>query len=462
MVAPITRTLGRFIAGLRYDALSPLAVEAVKTAATDGVAVMIDAFDMEWNKLFYPTLQTRGLSDEARIYLGNERASAAEAAFINSVALTAQDFEDVAFARCHATAVLLPAVLAEADAVGADGRRIIAAYAAGYETWARIFDYDRDPYPSKGWHATSAWGGVGAAAAVANLRGLDPDTATTAIAIAASMTGGLTGGLPYRTRLAQFAQAARTGVEAVRFAMAGLSAPPDALEAKGGLIAAMSPKGNYDLDKPVAGLDGEWRLETVGVSLKLHPFNNSTQRTLDSLFALMAENAFSAADVISVEIVIGTAQAAALDIDESGGFASDKEYYFPHRDVKLAVAAALLTRASERRHIQRTYYSQPDVQEMRKRVSFDISPDAPSDGSIVYLGGSGKIRVKLADGRLLETPYRKFNHGHWTDRATAEELWTKFRNCTSRFMPQARARALFEKLQTLERVDSVEQISVVT
>lgn len=454
MPAPITRTLGQFVADLRYDALPPQAIEAVKTAATDGVAIMIDALDMAYLKRFHATLTTRGISDEARIYLGAERASASEAAFINCVAMAAQDYDDVAFARCHTTAIILPAILAEADAIGADGRALITAYAAGFEVWARIFDYEQDSYPSKGWHATSAWGALGSAAAVASLRGLDAETATRALGIAASMTGGLIGGLPYGTRLTQFSRAAAAGVEAVRLAMAGSTAPADALEAKGGLISAMSPKGNYDLDKPITDLGTEWRLESVGISLKMYPFFNSCQRTLDSIFALVREHDLKPEHVVGVEAVMGTAQATALGI---GG--PPKQVYFAQGDLSLAVAAALLNGKVEREHVQPAYYQRPEVQKLMKRVTIDVSADAPSDGDITYLGASGRLRVKLSDGRVLETPHRAFNRGHWTDKVTADEMWSKFDSCTSRFISPVRARMLFDKLQNLDQVKSIAEIS---
>lgn len=456
MPAPITRALGQLIADLRYEAMPALAVEAVKTAATDGVGIMIDALDMAYLKRFHATLTTRGVNDEARIYLGSERTSAAEAAFINGVAMAAQDYDDVAFARCHTTAVILPSILAEADAIGASGRDVISAYAAGFEVWARIFDYEQDSYPDKGWHATSAWGALGAAAAVANLRKLDAETATRALAIAASMTGGLTGGLPYGTRLTQFSRASAAGVEAVRLAMAGLTAPPDALEATGGLISALSPKGNYDLDKPVAPLDSDWRLASVGVSLKMYPFFNSSQRTLDSVFALIRDHDLRPEQVKSAAVVIGTAQARALGI---GG--PPKRVYFAQADMALAVAIALLNRAVERQHLQPTYYKRPEVQDLLTRITIEISEDAPSDGDITYLGGSGKVKMVLTDGRALETPYAAFNRGHWSDRVTPDEMWRKFEGCTARFVPKDRARNLFDKLQNLEQVGSVAELSIV-
>ena len=236
--------------------------------------------------------------------------------------------------------------------------------------------------------------------------------------------------------------------------MAGRTAPPDALEARGGLIGAMSPKGNYDLEKPVAPLKDDWRLASVGVSLKMYPFFNSSQRTLDSTFSLIGEHDLKPEQVESVVVVIGAAQAASLGI---GG--PPKKVYFAQGDMTLAVAVALLNRATERPHVQPTYYTRPEVQALMKRVTIEVSADAPSDGDITYLGGSGKVKVKTVDGRLLETPHRAFNRGHWTDRVTTEEFWRKFDGCTSRFMTPSASRRLFDKLQNLEQVKSVAELN---
>lgn len=463
MPAPITRTLGQFVADLRYDDLPPLAIEAVKAATIDGIAVMIDAFDMDFPKYFHSTLTTRGACSEARIYLGTERASVNEAAYINAITMTAHDIDDVAFRRCHTTAVMLPAILAEADVINASGRDIITAYAAGYEAWARVLDYDKDQYPDLGWHATTAWGVIGSAAAIAWLHRLDAEKTTTAIAIAASLSGGLTGSLAHPTRLMQGGRAASNGIDAVRLAKAGMTAPLDALEHKGGLLSALSPRGNYDIEKPIDDLFKQWRLESVGVSLKQYPFFNNCQRTLDAMFDLIRDHDLKPEQIESVAVIMGAEQARVRDL-----LRPHDEFYFSEGDLSLAVAAALFSRHSEGRYAQLARYVRSETQDLpaeilrlMKRVSIEVRDDAPSDGEVRYLGASGKVVVKLTDGRKLETPYQKYNRAHWKMRLSTEDLWQKFDGCSSRFMPRARSRGLFDALQNLEHVKSVAEISVV-
>src|SRR6266568_382654 len=128
MPAPITRSLGRFVAELRYEALPKAALDVVRTGFTDCVAVMLAGIDEKVARIVREQLGTRGKNGEASLYLGSERASAPEAA------------------------------LANAEAVGASGAEAVAAYVAGYEVWAHLIERDKDAYHRKGWHPTAVLG----------------------------------------------------------------------------------------------------------------------------------------------------------------------------------------------------------------------------------------------------------------------------------------------------------------
>src|SRR6516164_203538 len=190
MPAPLTRSLGTFAASLKYEMLPVKAVEAVRLGFTDCVAVMMAGLREPVLRIVTNTMVRTDPKGEARICLGRDRASAIDAALCNGVAGHALDYDDVALAG-HPSVVLVPAILAEAEATGADGRAAITAYVAGYETWARLVERDPDPYHRKGWHPTAVAGPVAAAAAIANLRRLDAEKATMAIAIGASLSAGL-------------------------------------------------------------------------------------------------------------------------------------------------------------------------------------------------------------------------------------------------------------------------------
>src|SRR5258708_39324929 len=154
MPAPLTRSLGRFVSALRYEALPQAALDVVRTGFTDCVAVMLAGIDEKVARIVREQLGTRGRTGEASLYLGSELASAPEAALANAVAGHALDYDDVALAG-HPSVVLVPAVLAEAEAVGASGREAVAPYFARYGGWAPLLQRAKGPHHPQGSPSTA-------------------------------------------------------------------------------------------------------------------------------------------------------------------------------------------------------------------------------------------------------------------------------------------------------------------
>ena len=171
MTIALTQELGRFVASLRYDDIPQAAVSAIETGFTDCVGVMIAGASEPAVQLLLSMLEPA--HGESTVLWSATRASALDAAWINGTAAHALDFDDIAQRGGHRSAVLVPAIIAEAEAIGASGRQMIAAYAAGCETWAEIARRDPDQHHHKGWHPTSVFGSIAAAAACASLRGVD-------------------------------------------------------------------------------------------------------------------------------------------------------------------------------------------------------------------------------------------------------------------------------------------------
>ena len=86
MPAPLTRSLGRFVSELRFEALPKAALDAIRTGFTDCVAVMLAGIEEPVARIVREQLGTRAPKGEASLYLGREFASAPEAALANAVA----------------------------------------------------------------------------------------------------------------------------------------------------------------------------------------------------------------------------------------------------------------------------------------------------------------------------------------------------------------------------------------
>ena len=231
---PLTRELGDFIAGLSFDRVPAEAVEIARLGFIDTIATMIAGSRDE-----APQILKRALSPPpgpATLYFIGETAPAPEAAWINGTAGHALDYDDVAL-HGHPSTVLVPAILAEAEALDLGGREMIAAYVAGYETWAELAGRDPGHHHIKGWHPTGIFGAIGAAAACASLRRLDPRQTAMALALAASQAGGTMANFGTMTKPFHAGRAAHAGVISARLAALGFTAAADALEHPQGFLS---------------------------------------------------------------------------------------------------------------------------------------------------------------------------------------------------------------------------------
>ena len=164
MAEPLTRSLGDFVSKLRLSDIPTDALRVVHTGFADCVGTMIAGSIEDPPKLLEKALSPP--AGDASLYLVGRRIPAPEAAWINGAAAHALDYDDVAL-RGHPSAVLVPAILAEAESLKATGAQMATAYAAGYEVWADLQRRDPDQHHEKGWHPTGIFGAIGAAAACA-------------------------------------------------------------------------------------------------------------------------------------------------------------------------------------------------------------------------------------------------------------------------------------------------------
>src|SRR5713101_4168913 len=265
----LTQALGSFVAHLSFDRLPSEATAVARLGFTDCIATMIAGAGDPAPQLLRKTLRTAG--GDATLYFSGEKCPAPEAAWINGTAGHALDYDDVASLRGHPSTVLVPAILAEGEALDASGRDMIAAYVAGYETWAELAWRDPGHHHRKGWHPTGIFGPIGAAAACASLRHLDADGTTRALALAASQSSGIMANFGTMTKPFHAGRSAHSGLMSARLAELGFTASKDALEHPQGFLSAVSPNGEVDRETPPEGLGTEWKIVKYRLGIKKYP-----------------------------------------------------------------------------------------------------------------------------------------------------------------------------------------------
>jgi 2-methylcitrate dehydratase PrpD len=446
MAAGLTRDLGKFISALRYEDIPQDALPFIHTGFTDCVGVMLAGAKEEAPQYLRKVLAPQG--GESNLLFGEGRAGAPDAAWINGTAAHALDYDDVAL-RGHPSTVLVPAILAEAQAVGATGKEMMVAYAAGYETWAELARRDPDQHQGKGWHPTGIFGAIGAAAACAKLRKLDADKAAVAIAIGASQAGGLISNFGTMTKPFHAGRAAHAGIISARLADAGFTASPDALEHKPGFLDAVSPGGRADNESPVeAGVD--WKLPRDRLSVKKYPMCFATHAVLDGMFDMLGANKVAPEDVSRVDVSIRRRHTIVL---RNHAPQTGLEAKF---SMEFAMASALIAGRVSLNELTDGFVLRADMQEMMKRVSVtgdDREADPPPPKPIY-----DHVAIQTRDGRKLESgPIAKVRGGP-DSPLTSQELWAKFESCAEAGEASVPARSLFDSLMSLERVGNVREI----
>ncbi len=233
--------------------------------------------------------------------LGDDRRIGAPAAALATGALVhALDFDDThAGGLVHATAVVLPAVLAVGQQVGATGREALDAAIVGYEAVCRIAAAAPHGFHARGLHATMVAGVFSSALVTARLTGQDPETATDALGIAGSQAGGLLAflGTGASTKQLHPGLASHAGILAARLAAAGASGPDTVLDGPHGVYDALSAVP-ADPDSVVEGLGDRW--ETTRIGIKPYPACQLMHSTLDAVREAAVREGFTATDVVSI------------------------------------------------------------------------------------------------------------------------------------------------------------------
>ncbi len=437
----LTSETGAFLSAIRQTSVPSDALPVVRAGFTDCVAVMIAGRGEDVTRIIGNHL---GASFDNGVLVAG--LNAPDAALLYGTAAHALDYDDTGLSG-HPSAVLVPAIVAEAQETGADGATMSTAYAAGYEVWAELIGRDRDQHHLKGWHPSAIFGTVAAAAASAVLRNLDAARASHAVGIAASLAGGVVANFGSMTKPFHVGRAAQSGLQAARLAESGMTAAPDALEHNLGFLRAISPRGNVDTQTP-ATFGRQWRILETGINIKLYPVCYGVHRSLDAMLGLVKGGNVGPDDISGVEVEMGEAQAAILR-NHRPQLALDAKF-----SAEFAMAAAAIAQRCGLGEVADSFVQRPDVQAFMPKVS--VKPTFKKSSEDAAMSPSDRVRITLRDNRELSSQWVSYPRGHFRNPVDADALWGKFSDCVDG--APIEARSLFDRLQRIDTLTSVSEI----
>jgi 2-methylcitrate dehydratase PrpD len=444
----LTAELGRFVSGLALTDVPPEAQAIAKTGIADCFGVMIAGARDPIVALLDREMAGSDGAALASLIPSLAKRNVEDAALVNGAAAHVLDYDDVTLDG-HPSAVLVPAILAQGEVSGASGSDLLTAYVAGYEVWAELLVREPVPLHQKGWHPTAVRGAVAAAAACARLRRLSPEKCQTALAIAASMAGGLVANFGSLTKCFQVGRAAQSGVIAARLAEAGLTASPDTLEHQSGFLAALSPTGQADRSRGFDPRQKEWHLARQGLNLKRYPICYATHRAIDGALELAASHDLKAADVGHIRVSTGEMQMLMLRNERP------KTAFEAKFSMQFAMASSLVARNVGLSQLTDEFVARDDVQSLIPRVSI-ITTKETMNGSA--FAPSESVEITTTQGQVFAGAPVVHAKGSMQRPLSRSELQDKFLDCLGGDLTASAKVTAFEKLMNLERLNDASDL----
>jgi 2-methylcitrate dehydratase PrpD len=440
----LTMALGQFVADLSPNRLPEEVVRVARMGFIDCIGTMIAGRQEDCVRIITHVLSPA--DGPATLTFGDRKSPAPEAAWINGTAAHALDYDDVAL-RGHPSTVLVPAILAEGEALGSSGADLITAYVAGYETWAELFRRDSGLLHQKGWHPTGLYGAVGAAAACAKLRKLDAEKSAIAIALGGSQAAGLMSNFGTMTKPFHAGKSAHAGIMAARLAEAGFTANTDALEHPQGFLHAISPAGTEDRTSPPK-VGSEWAILTQGLGIKKYPTCYCTHRAIDCVLDLVNTTPITPDEVRKMTVNISDYFATVLrNHQPDTGLAAKFSMEF-------AMASGIVARRVGLRELTDGFVQRPDIQALMRKVEIVTSPDY--DPELPGAAPRDSVVVELSDGRTIAGEPVARATGHPSRPLTDQQLYDKFADCLAVGGSSIPAEVLFGRLSAIQSISARE------
>lgn len=447
---PILSRLSNWSAELRFEGIPEPVLSVARRSLIDTLGVALAGTRSAVAQRVRSVALAGAAHGDATVLGAPRPLAAPAAAFLNTVAGHALDFDDNCYAGfVHGSVVIVPAALAAVQAGGGDGRALLVALVAGAECeYVLAKALGRSLY-DVGWWTTSVLGVVGACAATCRALRLDAEITSQALGLALSGTGGMKVGFGNDAKPLLAGRAAEGGVLAALFAHAGCRGPVDAVENSKGLATLMNG-GALDT-VPLSRLGCDWSLATPGLDIKRIPVCLSSHAAVDALRELRAEHRFEAADVEQVVCDVPTIVVANLVHDRP----TDKQQ--AQFSMPFAIAATLLRGDLTLADLSDSFVLDSVTVAMMTRVRMHTGQrwDDPLLRDLAPEGAC--VTVQLRDGRRFES-FRAKAVGSASEPLSEATLTKKFLACAVPVLGAQRSESLLERLSSVDACASVREL----
>ncbi len=451
----IARKIADYAMGFNYESLPQEVVHAAKRALLDTVGCAIGGYASDASRIFQSlTGELSKLTDSTVIGSGI-KTDCLTATMANGIMVRYLDYMDQIsipvgqwYVYTHPSEVI-PSVLAVAERQHSSGMEVLTAIVLGYELLARFSEASSIvPMSKKGWNSDTA-GAYIVPVVAGKLLGINSEEMENAIGIS-GCHGAILGILDAEaeefsmTKNLRFPFTARDGVLAALLAQKGFSGPTTVFEGNDGFIHSVMD-GDFNTE-PLTNFQGMFRI--LNTEVKAWPACGTIQGHLNATLNLIKQYNIRPDDIAHIRIQAGTRSVQHTG-DPSRRYPRNKET--ADHSAYYVTAIAILEGELSPAQYSPEKYTDPKVRQLSDKVSMEINTD------LDRLGRAGITEITTRQGAKY-TCRVDYPKGHPLNPMTDEELHTKFRSLTNKFLSEHRIQELADTIFNLEKLDDINHL----
>ena len=446
----LAKQMAERIVAMRAEDLPKAALDWSKIGVMDTLGVTLAGAAEEAPMKMAEVIGVPAAGGEALVLGTARRAGCLDAALLNGVAAHVLDYDNTGtHMGGHVSAVMVPALLAAAEAFDCSGEDVLVAHTAGYETGAQIGRAVNPLHSEKGWHPTATVGVFAVAAACARLLRLTVEQTETALAMSTSLAAGNKANFGTMTKSLHVGQCARSGLMAALLARKGFSANTDAFAHKQGYFNLFNGAGNFHAERVLETWGAPLDIVEPGASYKLYPCCYSTHSPIEATLNLVREHGpFKADDIARVDSWTAAPRLAHTDRPQPK---SGLEAKF---SVQYCVARALLDGRVLLRDFEADALREPAVQSLLARVFATPHFDGQFEPG---QGFAAEVKITFKDGRSVSSRVLRPLGRTSANPIPPEQLTAKFEDCARCVLPASQVVKLSQALDRFETITSVRE-----
>ncbi|MFN8547392.1 MAG: MmgE/PrpD family protein [Candidatus Eisenbacteria bacterium] len=450
MATFLTRTLAEWTASLRYEQLTPDAIDGAKRFLYDSLGCAFGGAHVHDTEIAASYLKEKGGAPRTTVWVDGWKTDPVESAFLNALMIRAMDYNDIYWKQdpSHPSDII-PAATSIAEWKGLSGRDLILGIVLAYEVEMRLSEFAFPGIRERGWHHATLTAYASPLVA-GRLLGLNVDQLQHAIGISASRhftLGAAVAGKLTMMKNTVDPMATRAGVESALLAQLGYTGPENVLDGKEGMFHCLGPEWKPQI--LVGGLGESFRIKDCG--MKSYPTEALTHTPITATLYLLRENQLRAEEIKEVRI---ETIARAADI------LSDPAKYDPRtkeaadHSLPYCIAAAMVDHKVTPEQFKQEKIMEPRLRDQLKKIKVLANQEFEALFPKIQ---ACRVEIEMMDGRVLD---RRIDvpKGDPRDPMTPEELQIKFDALSHASFSDARRAAIKEavwKMESYERASDL-------